>query len=134
MKTILLTLLFSPLLITSTSSHASNMSNTEGMNMQQMMQQMKSMQQCLLQVDESELRQYEVDIVQLESELQQLCKEGKRDLAQETAISFGKRATQSNAIQTIHNCTINMQKNAFMPTLPDYSDMENQHVCDEIAK
>jgi len=132
MKTILLTLLVSPFLVTG--SYASNMSNVEGMNMQQMMQQMKSMQTCLLQVDESELRQYEADIAKLESELQHLCKEGKRDLAQETAISFGKRAAQSNAIQTIHNCTKNMQKNAFMPTLPDYSDMKNQHVCDELTK
>ena len=76
-------------------------------------------------MDESELRQYETDIAKLESELKQLCKDGKRDLAQEKAVAFGKRAAQSNAIQTIHNCTKNMQKNAFMPTLPDYSDMKN---------
>lgn len=110
------------------------MSNLEGMNMQQMMQQMKTMQTCLLQVDESELRQYEADIAKLESQLKQLCKDGKRDLAQETAISFGKRVAQSKTIQTIHSCTKNMQKNAFMPTLPDYSDMKSQHVCDAITK
>ena len=132
MKTTLLALFVFPFLITS--SYASNMSNVEGMNMQQMMQQMKTMQACLLQVDESELRQYEADIVKLESELKQLCKEGKRDLAQETAVSFGKRTVQSKAIQTIHNCTKNMQNNAFMPTIPDYSDMKNQHVCDDITK
>ena len=132
MKTILLTLLVFPFLLTST--YASNMSNLEGMNMQQMIQQMKTMQTCLLQVDESELRQYEADIAKLESQLKQLCKDGKRDLAQETAVSFGKRAAQSNAIQTIHSCTKNMQKNAFMPTLPDYSDMKNKHVCDALTK
>jgi len=132
MKTILLTLLVYPFVVTG--SYASNMSNVEGMNMQQMMQQMKTMQTCLLQVDESELRQYEADIAKLESELQQLCKEEKRDTAQETTISFDKRTTQSNAIQTIHSCTKNMQKNAFMPTLPDYSDMKERHICDELTK
>ena len=115
-------------------SYAEQMSNINGMNMQQMMAQMQKMQQCLLQVDEAELRQYEARINQLEPQLKSLCQQGKRDEAQNKAIAFGKEVANSSSIKIIKECTKNMQTNGFMPPLPDFDDLGDRHICDELDK
>jgi len=120
--------------IIATSATADTMSEMEGMNMQQMMAQMNKMQQCLMQVDETELRNYESRIYKLEPELKSLCQAGKRDEAQQKAIKFGKEIASSNAIKTIQACTENMQKNSFMPTLPDFDNLGDRHICEELPK
>ena len=126
-----------PLLLTLTISNtasAENMSGMDGMNMQQMMAQMNKMQQCLMQVDEMELLGYQNKISKLEPEIRSLCKNGKRDEAQQKAIAFGKEIASSNAIKTIQACTKNMQESAFMPTLPDFDNLGDRHICDELPK
>lgn len=117
-----------------TSTHAEEMANMNGMNMQQMMVQMQKMQQCLQQVDEAELRQYEARINQLQPELKSLCQQGKRDEAQQKAIAFGKEIADSESIKIIKACTKNMQTNGFMPAMPDFDDLKDRHVCDEAVK
>jgi len=111
-----------------------DMPSMDGVNMQQMMQQMKKMQQCLLQVDETELRTYEAEILQLEPELRELCQANKRDLAQQKAIDFSQRISQSPSMKIIKSCTKNMQANGFMPTIPEFNDHDSRHVCDEIKR
>lgn len=118
----------------STAASAQNMSGMDGMNMQQMMAQMNKMQQCLMQVDEATLRDYERRIYKLEPELKALCKAGKRDEAQQKAIKFGKEVASSDAVKTIQACTKNMQINAFMPTLPDFDNLGDRHICEELPK
>jgi len=125
-KTLIISLLLTPNL------QAANMSNMEGMNMQQMMLQMQKMQQCLMQVDEAELRQYEAKINRLEPELRSLCQQGKRDQAQQKAIEFGKEIAKSNAVKVIQSCTKDMQSNAFMPAMPDFDNLDGRHICDEL--
>lgn len=117
----------------STSVQAANMSSMEGMNMQQMMAQMQKMQQCLLQVDEAELRHYESRVSKLEIELRTLCKSGDRDQAQKKAIAFGKEITNSKAFKTIESCTKDMQLNAFMPQAPDFDNLGDRHICNELS-
>jgi len=128
-----LTTLFVTLSI-ATAASAQNMSGMDGMNMQQMMVQMNKMQQCLMQVDESTLRDYERRIYKLDPELKTLCKAGKRDEAQQKAIKFGKEVARSDAFKTIQACTKNMQANAFMPALPDFDNLDKLHICEELPK
>ena len=129
----ILTMFFLTLTLSSPAS-AQNMSSMDGMNMQQMMAQMQKMQQCLMQVDEAELRQYEMQINKLKPELTALCQQNKRDEAQEKAITFGKQIASSNAVKTIQACTKNMQANAFMPALPDFDNLGDRHICDELPR
>lgn len=130
MKILLKTLLLTLAVSVNASDH--NIAETGGINMHQMAAQMQKMQQCLMQVDESELRRYENKINKLQPELKQLCKVGKRDEAQKKAIVFGKEVAASDAIKVVQECTKNMQLNAFMPTLPDFDNLGDRHVCDEI--
>ena len=126
--------IFALTIAVSANASAQNMSGMEGMNMQQMMAQMQKMQQCLMQVDEAELRDYESRINKLEPELKSLCQSGKRDEAQQIAIKFGKEIASSNAVKTIQACTKNMQANAFMPALPDFDNLGDRHICDELPQ
>lgn len=114
--------------------HAENMGNMSGPNMQQMMLQMQKMQQCLMQIDEAELRRYESQIAKLEPELRGLCQQGQRDKAQAIALDFAKQIAQSESVKIIEACTKNMQANAFMPKLPDFENLDGRHVCDELKR
>lgn len=130
------TLLFTALFANLSFAYAENMSSMDNQGMQQMMKQMQKMQQCLQQVDENELRSYEAQINQLETELKALCQAGKRDEAQNKALEFGKQVEQSKAFKQIQKCTQEMQNNAFMPTFPtlktDESGKAQGHICDEL--
>ena len=66
--------------------------------------------------------------------LKSLCQQGKRDEAQRKAIEFSKEVLNSPSIQTIKECTKNMQMNGFTPEIPDFEDLENRHICDELNK
>jgi len=134
MKRLLTTLLlsFASIFALTSPVSADNMSGMQGMNMQQMMAQMEKMQQCLMQVDEAELRQYEARISKLEPELRALCKAEKRDEAQKIAIKFGKEIAQSNTVKVLQSCTKDMQANSFMPQLPDFDNLGDRHICDEL--
>lgn len=132
MKRFFNTLIFT--LAISSSVQAANMSSMEGMNMQQMMAQMQKMQQCLLKVDEAELRHYESRVSKLEVELRALCQAGDREQAQEKAIAFGKEITSSKAFKTIESCTKDMQINAFMPKVPDFDNLGDRHICNELTR
>ncbi|MDX1346997.1 MAG: hypothetical protein R3189_01975 [Thiomicrorhabdus chilensis] len=130
-RTLFLTTLFAALM----PAYAENMSSMNSQGMQQMMMQMQKMQQCLQQVDENELRAYENQINQLETELKALCQAGKRDEAQSKAVEFGKQINQSKAFQQIQKCTQEMQDNDFMPSFPtlktDEKGQPQGHICDE---
>lgn len=130
MKTLLKALLLTLTVSANASDH--NIAETGGINMHHMAAQMQKMQQCLMQVDEADLYKFENKINTLQPELKQLCKAGKRDEAQKKAITFGKEVAASDAIKVIKECTKNMQLNGFMPTFPDFDDLGDRHVCNEI--
>lgn len=131
MKLLLKTLLLTLAVSANASDH--NIAEAGGLNMQQMAAQMQKMQQCLMQVDESELRKYEAKVNKLQPELESLCKAGKRGEAQKKAVVFGKELAASDAIKTIQACTKNMKANGFMPSLPDFDNLGDLHVCDELT-
>lgn len=108
--------------------------NYQGMSeadTQNMMQQMQKMQSCMSNVDQEKLKALEQRSYQMEAEVKSLCASGKRDEAQETAISMGKEMMSDPAMQEMKKCGEMMQgmvpQMAFMDPDKDFSD---NHICD----
>ncbi len=114
--------------------------NYQGMNkgdMQKMMQQMQKMQSCMQNVDQAKLKELEQRSNQLEAEVKSLCANGKRDKAQDKAISFGMKMMNDPEMQKMRKCGEMMK--GMMPTMPAMptmpfmdqdKDLSSNHVCD----
>ena len=109
----------------------------QGMNQQDMMAQMQEMSVCMASIDQNELKALEKDTTKFEAEMKGLCKEGKRDEAQERAIVFSKKMMNSSTLKTMQKCTEKMSA-SMKKMMPDMDpeeiakDFSNRHVCDEI--
>ncbi len=112
----------------------------QGMNqqdMQNMMAQMQEMAVCMQTIDQKEIKALETDANKFEAEVKTLCKNGKRDEAQDKAVEFSKKMLSSPALKTMRGCTEKMSASmkGMMPNMDpeemakDYSD---HHVCDEL--
>ena len=106
-------------------------------NMQDMMAQMQEMSACMQSIDQSELKALETDTKKFEAEMKGLCKEGKRDEAQKSAIVFSKKVMKSSAVKDLRKCTEKASASIkeMMPTMDTeemMKDYSNHHVCDEI--
>ena len=106
----------------------------QGMNeadMQKMMQQMEKMQSCMEDVDEKELKALEQRSRQMEAEIKSLCAGGKRDQAQNKAISFAKEIANDATMKTMRKCG-EMMKDV-MPKMSFTGlekDSASRHICD----
>ncbi len=101
--------------------------------MQQMMKQAEEMQKCYGNIDQSFFKNLETKGKKMEAEVKALCKAGKRDKAQDTAMKFGKEMAASKEIQAMKKCgAMAEQMMAQMPMMtPDMTD-KSAHVCDGI--
>ena len=112
----------------------------QGMNqqdMENMMAQMQEMAACMQTVDQNEVKALEKETNEFEAQMKGLCKDGKRDEAQEKAIEFSKKMLSSPAIKTMRKCTEKMTASmkGAMPNMDPEEmakDYSNRHVCDEI--
>ncbi len=96
-----------------------------------MMQQMQNMQSCMQNVDQEQLKMLEQRAYQTEADVKSLCASGKRDKAQERAISFGKEISKDPTMQAMKKCGEGMK--GMMPKMPftnQGEDHSSQHVCD----
>ena len=132
----LFTLLLGSFLAYLPQANAENMSSTENVHMQQMIQQMNEMQRCLQQIDEIELQKNQENMSRLENKLRALCSDGKRDEAQTEALKFSREMQDSKIFKQIQSCTQEMQQQGFMPKLPtlEIDDQGNSqtHICDQL--
>ncbi|MGR9115731.1 MAG: hypothetical protein ACU85E_08190 [Gammaproteobacteria bacterium] len=102
--------------------------------MQQMMQQMHRMQDCMQNIDQSEMKAFEQRARRMETEVQTLCSQGKRDEALAVAMKFGMEVSKSPSMQKMKKCGEHMK--GFVPKMPlptqDHSadGQDNRHVCD----
>ena len=106
-------------------------------NMQNMMAEMQEVGVCMQSIDQNELKALETDTNKFLAEMKGLCKEGKRDEAQEKAIVFSKEMMSSSTIKALRKCTEKMSATmkGMMPTMDTEEmtkDYNNRHVCDEI--
>nr|NQU91604.1 hypothetical protein [Bacteroidota bacterium] len=114
-----------------TVTFAQNYQGMGGANMENMMQQMQKMQKCMENVDQEKIKALEQRSSQFEAEIKSLCSEGKRDKAQEQAISFGKDIAKDSTLHKMRDCGKLMK--GMIPQMP-YMDQEftdtGDHVCD----
>ncbi len=112
-------------------SVAQNYPRMNETDMQQMMQQMEKMETCMKKVDESKLKALEQRSRQMETEVKSLCAKGKRDEAQQKAISFGKEVANDETMKTMMKCG-EMMKDV-MPKM-SFTGLDKEsasrHICD----
>jgi len=108
--------------------------NYQGMSeadMQKMMQQMEKMQTCMEDIDTDRLKALEQKSRQMEAEVKSLCAKGKRDEAQQKALSFGKEISNDRTMKTIRKCGETMKD-----ALPEITftgldkESTDRHICD----
>ncbi|GBE06231.1 MAG TPA: hypothetical protein ENH31_08100 [Nitrospirae bacterium] len=120
------------ILLIPTAIAAQDYQNMNEEDMRKMTEQMQKMQSCMQDVDQAELEVLEQRSKQVDAEIKSLCAEGKRDKAQEKAISFGKEMAKAPAIQIMRKCGQMMKE--MMPEKPfmdQDKDLSSHHVCDQ---
>jgi hypothetical protein len=103
-------------------------------DMQNMMQQAQEMQTCMQGIDQSRLKAFEQRAYKVEAEVKSLCASGKRDDAQQEAITFAQEVTSNPDIQKVRKCSEKM--NGMMPQMPYMGQSSSTgesvgHVCDQ---
>ena len=95
------------------------------------MKQMQQMQACMAKIDQSRLEAISARAEAMNREIKALCDAGKRDVAQNKAIEYGKEISSAPVMQEMQKCG-EMAKGMMqqMPlTQEDYAD---RHVCDSM--
>ena len=115
---------------------AQNDQNMSEEDMQKMMQQMQKMQSCLEKIDQAELDAIDQRSTQMRTKVESLCAKGKRDEAQETAMSFAKEMANDPTIQSAKKCTEMVSSEMMKGMMPKFpmmdlqKDLSSRHVCD----
>ncbi|MBD3775921.1 MAG: hypothetical protein IE920_02170 [Thiotrichales bacterium] len=77
------------------------------------------MQECLTQIDEMAVLQYDQTLNHLQNQLDALCQAGKTDEAQHAARAFKHTVEASTVYQQIQACGAKLREHGFMPPLPE---------------
>jgi len=116
-------------------SVAQNYQNMSEEDMQKMMQQMQKMQSCMQNIDQAKLKALDQRSSQILANIDSLCAGGKRDEAQQTAISYGKEMAKDPTMQAMRKCSEMMSgemMQGMMPKTPLMDldkDLTSRHVC-----
>ena len=103
-------------------------------NMQNMMQVMQQVQECMAGIDEAKLQELQVKSEKMSREIDSLCSQGQRDKAQKTAITFGREIASDPTLKQMQKCGEMAQGVLpMMGNVETYDEKEyaNRHVCDE---
>ena len=107
---------------------------TPGMSeeqMQSMMKNMQQMQECFARIDQAALQKLGQKGQEMQTQLQSLCTNGKRDQAQAKAMQFAQVYTNSKEVKVLREC--GQQIASFIPDVSSMmKELENsdRHVCD----
>jgi len=122
------------LLLLPTSLFAQNYGNISKGDMQNMMQVMQEVQQCMAKIDQSQLDELQVRSEKFKQKIDTLCSQGKRNKAQKQAMAFGKKMAADPALKQMRKCG-EMAQGALpiegMVETYDEKKYANKHVCDE---
>lgn len=103
-------------------------------DMQNMMQGMQAMQECMAKVDMAAMERLGEEGKQVEAEVNALCADGQRDAAQDKAMAFGMKIAKDPAMKTMAECSRKMQGMLPQMAQTPYADLaedeSNRHVCD----
>jgi competence protein ComGC len=111
---------------------AQNFQNMNQEDMQKMMQQMQKVQQCMEAVDQQKLAELQIRAEKTVGDIDSLCAQGKKDQAQQMAISFGKEMAEDPTMKQMKKCG-EMAEGALpdMAGMFDESKLSGGHVCDQ---
>ncbi len=112
---------------------AQNYGNMNKGDMQNMMQVMQQVQECMANIDQTKLNELKTRSEQAKQEIDTLCGQGKRDKAQNRAIAFGREITSDPTMQQMRTCSEMVQGAIPMPDMADIyneKDYTQKHVCD----
>ncbi len=89
--------------------------------MQNMMAQMQKLQDCIQQIDHTEITAAEERAREIADEVKELCANGEHDQAQERVITFSKKLAKSSALQELKRCgELSTGMAPMMPLLDQY--------------
>jgi DNA polymerase/3'-5' exonuclease PolX len=110
--------------------YAQDFSNMDQAQIEGFMKQAQAMQVCMADIDQQELDALRVEGEKMASDIQALCKAGKRDEAQATAITYGKQMVNEPVMQELKECA-GMASMMIPQTM--WAELENEdtqaHVC-----
>lgn len=102
-------------------------------DIENMMQNLQGMETCMQSIDKNRLDELKSGAERVESEVDALCRAGKRSQAQTRAISYGKKMADDPTMQAMMKCVEPMKgMMKSVPMMPFDEVMENSdaHVCD----
>ena len=109
---------------------AQDFSNMDQAQIEGFMKQAQAMQVCMANIDQQELETLRVEGEKFAAEIQALCKAGKRDEAQATAITYGKQMVDEPVMQELKECA---GMASMMLPQAMWAELENDdtqaHVC-----
>ncbi len=112
--------------------NSANMAQMEK-SMQNMMQGMMQMEDCMSKIDQSQIDTLGEKASRLEQEIAQLCEQGQRSAALDKAIGFSKEMKNNSEMQKMQKCLAPMgglmQSAPFATMYNDFADGK-KHICD----
>ncbi|GMR07192.1 MAG: hypothetical protein BMS9Abin26_0194 [Gammaproteobacteria bacterium] len=122
-----LLLIIAPLFATA-ASHYQGMNKAD---IEKSMQQMRELQACMKNIDQSELKKIEMRSRKVDTEIKSLCAQGKRDAAQNKAISYGKEISKNPTMKKMTECAAKIKQSPAMKRfIPQDKDYSKLNVCD----
>ncbi|MDT8451525.1 MAG: hypothetical protein RQ936_02125 [Gammaproteobacteria bacterium] len=112
---------------------AQEMPSLNQADVENMMKNLKGMESCMQNIDEKKLDELKRGAEQVESEVDDLCRAGKRSQAQTKAISYGKEMENDPTMKAMMKCIEPMKgMMKSIPMMPFDEVIENSdtHVCD----
>lgn len=120
------------------SAFASDFQNMDQASMEKMMKNMQKMQICMSKIDKNKLNKLQASSEKFASSIKLLCKKGKRDEAQEKAMSYSEKFVKNPTMKKMKKCG-DMAKGMMpdMSTMFSKDEAENEkgkedHVCDSM--
>ena len=120
--------------LTASAQNYPGMGGMSESDMQNMMQQAQKMQTCMQGIDQTRMKAFEQQARTVEAEVKSLCADGKRDDAQQEAVTFAREMSSDPDIQKIMECSKMMS--GMMPQMPYLEQASGNiesagHVCDQ---
>lgn len=102
-------------------------------DIENMMNNLQGMETCMQSIDKNKLDELKSGAERVESEVDAMCRAGKRSQAQARAVSYGKKMANDPTMQAMMECVEPMKgMMKSVPMMPFDEVMENSdaHVCD----
>lgn len=112
---------------------AQEMPSMNQADIENMMNNLQGMETCMQSIDKNKLDELKRGAERVESEVDALCRAGKRSQAQAMAVSYGKEMANDPTMQAMMKCIEPMKgMMKSVPMMPFDEVMENSdaHVCD----